>query len=148
MNVSNRASALARVEQGVLPSLSVVPAHFALNFRPILCVRPYDAAVDLDGFFLVELVFTVVSVVHLVPLLDWRGTPVNNALFFEVQICWLVLGPVVLDVELQPTELDGVSSGQPMVMQEGVFILICVVTILLLRFEVSNDNKHHVAAVH
>ena len=74
-------------------------------------MRANNSAVDLNGLLLVELVLAVLTIVHLVSLLDRGGTPVNDALLLEVKVSRLVLGSEVLDVEFQPSKLDRVASS-------------------------------------
>ena len=100
------------------------------------------ATIDLYGFLLMELVFAVFSIVDLVPLLHWGRAPVNDSLLLQVQVCWLIVSPEVLNVELEPAQLDCVTASEAMIVQEAIFVLIFVL-LLRLRFDISNDNKHH-----
>ena len=95
-------------------------------------MRANNPAVYLHGLLFVEFVLAILSVVNLVSLLDWRGAPVDYSLFLQVKVSRLILGPEVLDVELESSKFDGIASCQPVVVKEGVFILVCPVAILLL----------------
>ena len=61
MDESDRAIAFARVQKRVHSSLLCAPAHLALD---ISSVRVNNSAVNLNGFFSIKLIFTVVSVVN------------------------------------------------------------------------------------
>ena len=91
-------------------------------------------AVDLDGFFLVELVLAVFSIINLIPLSYGRSAPIDNSLLLQVEIRRLVCRSEVLNVKLEAAELDCVTSCKAMVMKVAIFLaLVGVILICLLR---------------
>ena len=80
MDETHRAIAFARIEKWVFFCLLISPADLALNFCSVFCVRTDHTAVNLNRLFFVVLVFTVLAIVHFVPLLYWRSTPVDDPL--------------------------------------------------------------------
>ena len=111
MNESDRAITLAGVEQWVVNCLLVAPAHLALHVL-FFCVL-HDAAVNLDGLFLLEIVITVNVIgilVHVaaVRLLDGRAA----STLFNINVSRLRACSEVLDGELETAQFYGVALAQ------------------------------------
>ena len=112
MNETNRSIALARVQKRVAIALLVAPADLALDVT--LC-GIYNPAVNLDGFFR-EVIATDPVLLFLVPdplaLLERGGTHG----FLAINVSLAQLSAVVLDLELDPPQLDNVSLLQAIVL--------------------------------
>jgi hypothetical protein len=112
MNEANRSIALARIQKWVAIALLIAPADLALDVA--LCGID-NSAVNLYGFFR-EVIATDPVLFLLVPdtlaLLE-RGWTHG---FLAINVCLAQLSAVVLDLELDPPQLDYVSLLQTIVL--------------------------------
>ena len=70
-----------------------------------------NSAINLYCFLFVIFVLTVLPVVNLVPLLYRRRASIDDSLLLQIEIRWLVISSEVLNVKLEATKLDCVSSS-------------------------------------
>ena len=132
----------------------VAPANFALSFTPF--ARLYDAAVDLDGLLLVEIVITIfvlgvgpsARIRHPVALLARGCTPVNHAFSLQVTVRRLIVRPEVLHTEFEPAKLDDIALLKPVIVQNRLLIVRLLLALgRFLRFQVSHHHEHHVRRI-
>jgi hypothetical protein len=133
MNEANRSIALARIQKWVAIALFVAPADLALDVA--LC-GIYNPAVNLYGFFR-EVIAPDPVLILLVPyalaLLERGGAHGLLA----INVCLAQLSAVVLDLELDPPQLDYVSLLQAIVLWSRVKRALTVLDVELLRLRTT-----------
>ena len=82
----------------------------------------------------------------LIALLHRRGTSLNQTSALKVAISRLSVRSEVFHTELQSAKLDYIASLQLVIVQDGVRLLTLFLW-LLLRFEVSHHDEHHIGDV-
>jgi len=162
MDEAHRTITLAWVQQGILFGGAIVPANFTLNIRAELWI--YNATVDLNSllfkFFnqrVERLVFSHLFVgslftasIYCLTLsmvlrkffffhkFLWIGAWINLVIlwiFFRAAR-WDKFGPIILDVEFNPTEFDDIATSQFIILYiEDQYVRVCLYVYLPDYFE-------------
>ena len=117
-----------------MAGLVCAPAHLTLDLTAFN--RLNNSTVNFDGFFSIELIFTVfvksivALIISTVALLDGRSAPINDTSTLQITVSRLFVRAEVLDTELQTTKLDNVTPLESMVIQNGICLLRCFVRLL------------------